>query len=83
MQLIVVLAPNPRIPQIRLDQPRTLGRLALPAKHQHHPAVGQQPHVSAHPQRTGRRDADAEQITVARIRFKVWWCSSATCLAFR
>ena len=36
--------------------------MEIPLKHQHHPAVSQQPHVSAYPQELGRCDANAEQI---------------------
>jgi len=38
-------------------------RVAIPTKHQHHPATGQQPHVSADTQRAGRCNADVEQIS--------------------
>jgi hypothetical protein len=50
-------------PQIRVDQPRTLGCVAIPPKHQQHLADGQQPHISADPQGLGRRHTHAEQIT--------------------
>ena len=46
--------------QIRMDQPRTARRVGIPPEHQHHSANHEQPHVSAHPQRLGRCDADAE-----------------------
>ncbi len=50
-------APDPRLPQVRVDQPRAPGRVAVPAEHQHHPAAGGQPHVPAVVEGVGRDDA--------------------------
>jgi hypothetical protein len=53
-------APDPRLPQVRLDQPRAAGRVAVPPEHQRHPAAGQPAHVPADPQGgPGRGPRDA------------------------
>jgi uncharacterized protein with von Willebrand factor type A (vWA) domain len=60
----VAAAPDARLPEVRLDQPRAAGRLAVPAEHFHRAATAQPAHVPAHAGRAGRRDALAEQMTV-------------------
>jgi len=53
-----------RLPEVCLDQPRTPGRVAVPAKHQRHCQQLMQPaHVPADLARPGRRDAPPQQVT--------------------
>jgi hypothetical protein len=54
-----------RLPQVRLDQPRAAGRVAVPPEHQRDPAADEPAHVPADDQGPGRGDAAAEQIGAA------------------
>ena len=55
-------APHACFSQVRLDQPRTARRLAVPPEHQHHPAADGRPHVSAVHQRPRGRHAYSVKI---------------------
>ena len=48
-----------RLPQVRLDQPRAAGRLAVPAEHRDRAAADEPAHVPADAGRSRRRDAAA------------------------
>ena len=50
------------LPQVRLDQPRAPGRVAIPPKHQRDSATHVQPHVPLDPQRPGRGHAGHVQV---------------------
>ena len=56
-------APHPRLPQVRLDQPRAAGRVAVPPEHRRHPAADEPAHVPDDHQGAGRGDAAAVQVT--------------------
>src|SRR5688572_13815424 len=56
-------APDQRFPEVRLDQPRASGRVAVPPEHQRDPAADEPAHVPADHQRPGRGDAAAVQVS--------------------
>ena len=64
----MVAAPDARLSQIRLDQPRAARRLAVPPEHLHRSATDEPADVPAHAQGSGRRDAHAEQVISPRTR---------------
>ena len=57
-----------RLPEVRLDQPRAAGRLAVPAEHRDRPAADEPAHVPADAGRARRRDAAAGQMSRAAQR---------------
>jgi hypothetical protein len=62
-------APDQRLPQVRLDQPRTARRLAVPPEHQRHAAADEPAHVPADDQ--GPRRGDAAAVEIAGGSFAV------------
>jgi len=61
----VAAAAHTRLPQVRLDQPRTARRVAVPAEHQHRATAHGATHVPVDTQGLGRRDAHAVEIMAA------------------
>ena len=62
----VAAAADAGLPEVRLDQPRAAGRVAVPAEHRHRAAADEPAHVPAHAGRAGRRDAAAQQMNRLR-----------------
>ena len=56
-----------RLPEVRLDQPRAAGRVAVPPEHRGDPAADVAPHVSGHPPRARGSDATAVEMTPAGL----------------
>src|SRR5688572_9234547 len=55
-------APHERLPQVRLDQPRAPGGVAVPPEYQRDPAADEPAHVPADDQGAGRGDASAVEV---------------------
>ena len=58
----VAAAPDARLPEIRVDQSGTAGRVAIPAEHRARAAADEPAHVPAHPARSRRRHAHTQQM---------------------